>query len=217
MLRRSSLVHRFSGENIVQRFWSPFTVGTTGPDLKQYKFEEMISEIVHPMDFTCQVNRSSVGSKALLEDFFHVVLCGFDIVGVDVQTKSSSVSETHATGFVRLVHQRPLIGWKPATLLGAGGVPQVAEPLFHVPFVLHGEGCTQSGRLNHLSVRLSLAEAARNAGCPESVLACLSDAEALHMLATLRRANVNPSIITERTLRSVSKREDSWRSALGIL
>ena len=123
----------------------------------------------------------------------------------------------HASGFVRLVHQRPLLGWQPVTQLSAGGESRVAEPLFHVPFVVHGEGCTQSGLLNHLSVRLSLAEAARSAGCPESVLTCLNDAQVLQMVATLRRANVNPSVITERAVRSVSKREESWRNALDVL
>lgn len=105
-----------------ERFWHPFIVGRTGADLSSYRFRENLDGLRTPdADFTCQVN-GMIGGATLLENFFYVLLCGFDIVDVSFGWKSSmhDPCERYYKGSYVLSHSRPFLGWSPPVASGRG-------------------------------------------------------------------------------------------------
>lgn len=192
---------------LADKFWSPFKQDTGGADLRKYGFTSTLKSIVHPSVFTSQVN-GIVGGVPLLEDFFWTILTGFDIVHVGDAIEDGSYSK----GVYRLAHRRPFLGWTPSSTTLEG------EVTIDVPYCLHGEaGGFHGGELSHLTLRSPLvAELQKIREVPTSTLELLQNAEALKMLVALRRAGVKPPLITDRMLRSVSKKQDTWSNALGL-
>lgn len=185
---------------------APFKSNVTGADISKYSFHEALRNIAHPEVFTSQVN-GVVGGLPLVEDFFVVLLCGFDIVDIDVKTLSIEPAE--ASGTLRIAHRRTFLGWRP---------PSEGESIMDVPLYMRGEAFPCNGeKLSHLTMRCPFAEALRERRCPEGVSSCLTNPDALKMLVTLRRARVKPEIISERALLSASRKQERWCSALGML
>lgn len=111
----------------VEKFWQPFMVGRSGADLRLYRFRDNLRSIrTEDEDFTCQVN-GVVGGASILEDFFFVVLCGFDITDVSFAWKSSLYDPClpKYSGSYTLVHCRPFLGWKPPPPLTGPASSQV--------------------------------------------------------------------------------------------
>lgn len=101
----------------VERFWHPFMTAKTGACLSSYRFRENVDSIRTPdEDFTCQVN-GEVGGVRLLENFFSVLLCGFDISDVFFGWKSSICDPNgiNYSGRYVLSHSRPFLGWEPTS------------------------------------------------------------------------------------------------------
>lgn len=219
-MRRTSL-GRFPRNALAQQFWAPFASGdVSGYDLTKYKFSEGLRSLVHEPVFTCQVN-GYVGNMATLEDFFVVLLCGFDIQRVrivDAQQCGSPMEAPYvASGTFQAIHTRSLLGWKPANHSDINVAPLTVE----VPFHMRGEFCVDQHepKLNHLTFKAPLIQMLRekhHADVPANILDTLENADAVKMLVTLRRARVKPEIITDRALRSASKKQDTWSSALGL-
>jgi hypothetical protein len=193
---------------LAEQFWAPFKQEVRGPDLRRYRFNESIKRLVHPEVFTSQVN-GMVGGVPLVEDFFWTILTGFDIEHVST---IGSDEATGVTGTMHLVHRRPFMGWVPTADALTGDVT------VDVPFYLHGERAgSHSMELSHLTLRSPLLESLQEVhGVPAVTIELLQNLEALRMLVALRRANVKPALITDRMLRSVSKKQDTWSNALGL-
>ncbi|KAH9601338.1 hypothetical protein LSM04_000178 [Trypanosoma melophagium] len=279
---------RLTMRRVMERFWSPFCRSIRGPDLRAYGFREVFNSIrTHDDDFTCQVN-GQVGDAKLLEDFFILLLCGFDIVNVKVE--NSSVADAicdscNFKGTYTLEHTRPFLGWSPTSAstlsnlkipppLSSLPTPTSTTPVatnttnittvhnstnsttsypatFHistnisisnnsdmsnsnnnstgerrgldvpplvlqVPFTARLEGSEQ--RISHMILRSAALDlVAAHRSCPPAVRSCLKSVEAMQALVRLRRANVRPDIITDKTLLSIGTRKEAWSSALGIL
>lgn len=210
-MRRTSL-YRLSSA-IVDKFWAPFRQNISGYDLfTKYEFADALKAIAHRDIFTCQVN-GVAGGKERLEDFFLILLCPFDIAKVtfvgDGVTSPAHQSESAALGAYQLIHRRPFLGWK----------PDDATPLtVTVPFTMNGEVSHHHGQLSHLTLRSPLTQTLRESHrVPSGVVDLLDNADAMKMLVTLRRARVKPEIISERALLSVSRKQDTWCSALGLV
>lgn len=197
---------------LAEKFWHPFKQQTVGPDLRAYGFSEAMKSIAHPEVFTSQVN-SVVGGIPLLEDFFWTILTGFDITSVSTGGHVGADGDpSFVSGVVRLAHRRPFLGWVPTADCATG------ELTVDVPFHLHGETAEfHSGELSHLTLRSPFVEKLQSVrDVPPGTIELLQNMEALRMLVALRRANVKPALITERMLRSVSKKQDTWSNALGL-
>jgi hypothetical protein len=191
---------------LANKFWGPFKQQVIGPDLRTYGFTSNLKGFVHQSTFTSQVN-GIVGGVPLLEDFFWTLLTGFDVIHVGEAVEDGSYSK----GVYRLAHRRPFLGWTPTTN------PLEGEVTIDVPYCLYGEGCFHGGELSHLTLRSPLvAELQKIREVPAVTLELLQNAEALKMLVALRRAGVKPALITDRMLRSVSKKQDTWSNALGL-
>lgn len=230
---------------VMMRFWSPFSRGHVGPDLDTYGFKEVFDSMrTNDSDFTCQVN-GQVGDARLIEDFFHVILCGFDVVNVELKkigAADASVDPFNFEGIYTLAHTRPFLGWRPPTAsnrlpstAAAGGdgdapgpkAPAAAAapvfrgvergaPLLKVPFSARLEGCERI--ISHMTFRTTALEViCGHHDCPVAVRSCLQNVEALRALVALRRAKVRADIITDKTLLGMTNRKDLWSSALGIL
>lgn len=249
----------------VERFWHPFMAAKTGPNLSSYRFRENIDSMRTPdEDFTCQVN-GEVGGVSLLENFFSVLLCGFDISDVFFGWKTSicDPTEMHYSGRYVLRHSRPFLGWYPPLHSASQGSPPGEEiesrtlnmgtssqdslsgdfnsikntlpdsglhyasrrgdsiqqstefPRLEVPFFMHVEGGGSQELLSHIVfsspafLRLS-----RMQGCPSIVHECLSHSKALKLIAALRRAQVEPNLITAEAVLKAAKSSENWMDAL---
>eukprot|EP00796_Vickermania_ingenoplastis_P006135 gene6135-4415_t len=228
----------------VERFWLPFMAGTTGEDLHKYRFRENLNTIRTPdNDFTCQVN-GCVGGAALLEDFFFVLLSGFDIQNVTFAWRSSLYDPclTNYCGSYTLVHARPFLGWKPAVVASHPLVPphtlsnldnstvvsntfrntsrrrrEEAPAVIQVPFSMHVEGGGSHELLSHIAFRSpALRHVVKEEECPEDVRQCLRNPKAVQMIASLRRAYVDPQYITAEALLSATRTRETWADALHI-
>ncbi|CCW61384.1 unnamed protein product [Phytomonas sp. EM1] len=164
---------------LVVKFWSPFNQGRKGFSLSVYNFKENLDNIVLPNHFTVQLN-GVVGGRGLLEDFFTVLLCGFDIENVVVKapcgvSPSGAFVADHFTlcGDYTISHVRSFLGWKPSThgnaLLPSETV--LASALFpeqpqlqdlstaqdhlqlKIPFRVYVEGSLTHPRLCHMVLR----------------------------------------------------------------
>ncbi|KAH8604245.1 hypothetical protein ERJ75_001737900 [Trypanosoma vivax] len=104
---------------VIKRFWSPFNQSLKGPDLRAYGFVENFNSIrTRDEDFTCQVNEH-VGDAKLVEDFFIVLLCGFDFLHVNVERQvgaNGAFDPQRFCGTYTLAHTRPFLGWRPLLL-----------------------------------------------------------------------------------------------------
>lgn len=216
---------------IMARFWSPLNRGHTGPDLDTYGFREVFATIrTGDNDFTCQVN-GQVGGARLIEDFFLVLLCGFDVVDVKVVKPSLSdvlADPVNCEGTYTIVHSRPFLGWGPPGAGGDGRSTLLLPPgdgdgprgrsvrLLEVPFTARLEG---SGEIiSHMIFRSAVHRTiAAQPDCPATVRSCLESPEALRAVARLRRAKVRADLITDKTLLGITAKKDTWSSALGIL
>lgn len=260
----------------VERLWAPFTQGLCGPELRQYRFREQLDAVCVPGNLcTFQVN-GQVGKARVLEDFFTILLCGFDIVEARVYQRTAAHAQPDSgnasshDGHYLLLHTRPFLGWKPPqispptplppspawpdfsaltsaangghgidlpvpsggpaaafsslTLGGAGGsegaaaaVPLAAQSIIKVPFTSRVECCMANNRASHVILRSPVLDLiAAQPNCPEEVRSCLKNANALQMLAGLRRAGVKPNIIAAKTLLSANQKNEAWATALGI-
>nr|CCC93016.1 conserved hypothetical protein [Trypanosoma congolense IL3000] len=240
------MANAFDMGRVMQRFWSPFSRHIRGPNLHAYGFGEMFNDIRTPdSDFTCQVN-GRVGGAKLVEDFFIVLLCGFDFERVKIERQMAPGGTTDPcqfSGTYVLAHTRPFLGWKPRLIersvdrctpspsCSSGATaenrevclerPPSAKESFpslviNVPFTARLEG--NVGRISHLVFRSPVIDVITvHESCPETVRSCLQNPEALQALVTLRRANVRPSIITDKTLMGITAKKEAWSSALGIL
>lgn len=208
---------------VTQQLWAPFTkdVNLSSYDLSKYGFPETLRTLIHEPVFTCQVN-GFVGPAAVLEDFFHVLLCGFDVKDVRIgdihhQPPPPLNGSFVAQGSFKIAHSRPLLGWKPSHITNAAtDMPLTLD----IPFHMRGEFCADhhEAKLNHLTFKAPLTQCLRDCrDVPRNVVETLESTEALKMLVTLRRARVRPDIITDRALRSASRKQDTWCSALGML
>ncbi|KEG13658.1 hypothetical protein DQ04_00861000 [Trypanosoma grayi] len=249
---------------LMGRFWSPFCRRHVGPDLRSYGFTEVFQTICTQDNFTCQVN-GQVGDDRLIEDFFIVLLCGFDFADVHVEQSSLTDALGHPHNFkgtYTLAHTRPFLGWRPPSVVPRlapssaveaaaaaaadtveGGIageqsdtPRSAAdaaceesvaassllqmspsvPLVKVPFSARLEGTEH--HISHMILRSpALDVITSDANCPATVQRCLENPEALRVLVSLRRANVRPDIITDKTLLGITTKKEAWSSALGIL
>ncbi|RNF25914.1 uncharacterized protein Tco025E_01918 [Trypanosoma conorhini] len=127
--------------SVMKRFWSPFCRGIVGPELHTYGFSQVFDSIrTGDSDFTCQVN-GKVGDARLIEDFFIMILSGFDFV--DVKVATSSVSDAvcnpcNFKGFYTLEHTRPFLGWAPPVVAPTPRIaPRDKRPV--VPNADYGE------------------------------------------------------------------------------
>ncbi|RNF09015.1 hypothetical protein TraAM80_02412 [Trypanosoma rangeli] len=240
----------------MKRFWSPFCRGLVGPNLQMYGFSQVFDSIrTDDNDFTCQVN-GQVGGTRLIEDFFIVILCGFDFV--DVKVESSSMTDAvrdpcNFKGFYVLAHSRPFLGWAPFVVAPSleiephdkGSVVSSfdrSEPselqedssgnqllvhsrnsnaeqprrLLKVPFTSRIE--EHEGGLSHMTLRSPIFDVIMgDHNCPATLKHCLQNKEAIEAIVRLRRANVRPELITDKTLLAITTKKESWASALGIL
>ena len=187
---------------IVDRFWSPFKQTTTAGHLPG-DMQRVLEELTTPRNFSCLVNGVLGHSPTLIEDFFVVVLTGFDVEGVKVDKLSEQ--RCMAEGRMTLQHQRTFLGW--------AATGQQIE----VPYHLSMEGCVNGARASHITLRTGFVPALEQAGCPSNVIDCMAKPEATKMLVALRRAKVRPELISVRALQSATKQQDKWRSALDLL
>ncbi|RHW70342.1 hypothetical protein DPX39_090061000 [Trypanosoma brucei equiperdum] len=103
-------------------------------------------------------------------------------------------------------------------LVQTGGNTEAPVPslILNVPFTARLEG--NVGRISHMILRSpAIGVIAAHQCCPAEVGSCLQNPEALQALVTLRRANVRPEMITDRTLVGITAKKAAWCSALGIL
>ncbi|ORC92035.1 uncharacterized protein TM35_000042490 [Trypanosoma theileri] len=268
---------RLTMRRVMTRFWSPFCRRITGPDLRAYGFHEVFNSIrTHDDDFTCQVN-GQVGDAKLVEDFFILLLCGFNIM--DVKLENSSMTDAindscNFKGTYTLEHARPFLGWSPTSVNTSSNLkisspllsfptPNCSTPitntttnttaataftsgdsnsmnssscdgdsditavkrrldapppplLLRVPFTARLEGSERG--ISHMILRSpALNLVAAHHSCPPAVRSCLQNSDAMQALVRLRRANVRPDIITDKTLMSIGARKEAWSSAMGIL
>lgn len=248
----------------VERFWYPFMAAKTGPNISLYRFRENIDSMRTPdADFTCQVN-GEVGGVGLLENFFSVLLCGFDISDVFFRWKTSTCdpNETHYSGHYILSHSRPFLGWYPPVHSSKKGNPPVEAissspvnmgsssapscgvdfsssrtppdsglhyasrrgksmqrctefPRLEVPFFMHVEGGGSQDLLSHIVFSSpAFSRLSRMHGCPSTVQECLSHSKALKLITALRRAQVEPELITAEAVLKAAKSSDNWVDAL---
>lgn len=211
--------HRDELQRSVERFWYPFMQTRVDLDLSFRRFAANFRDIRTPdNDFTCQVNRIA-GGATLIENFFLILLSGFDITSVFFGWKSSlsdSCTSLYSGKYV-LVHTKPFLGWEPAesklvsdpssVSLAYGtqhselGGQNVHGYSIQVPFSMHVEGGGSKELLSHISFHSSaLDRIAKIPECPESVRRCLANHDAMQMCAALRRASVDPSNITAEAL-----------------
>lgn len=186
---------------LAERFWSPFNRQITGADVGKYGIATALERITDPASFSCTVN-GICGNAAVAEDFFVVLLTGFDIEGA--QLFPGAETDTYLDGCLNLVHTRPFLGWKPT------------QTAFKLPFAMQVE-CASDFVISHVNLKAPVAEALVAAGCPPEVAEITKNAEAMRMLTTLRRVKVKPEVISLNALKSASKTQPKWSSALGIM
>ncbi|EKG03227.1 hypothetical protein TCSYLVIO_005736 [Trypanosoma cruzi] len=88
--------------------------------------------------------------------------------------------------------------------------------LLKVSFSARMEG-SESG-ISHIILRSPVIDVIMGShDCPATLQSCLKNEEAIKAVVTLRRANVRPELITDKTLLEITAKKESWASALGIL
>lgn len=191
---------RETARRFAERFWAPFAQGTNGADVGAYRLRENLESICMPPGvFTAQVN-GAVGGARIVEDYFSVLLAGFDIaqcqLGASEGSLRSPLDPCHYKGSLTLVHARRFLGWAPQ-VTPAGGAPTV-----QLPFSMHVEaGVAQAQPLiSHLVLRVPVADYLAALNCPPSVRRALADPKTVQAIAALRRAGADTGVITADSL-----------------
>eukprot|EP00758_Cryptobia_borreli_P005542 Tbor_TRINITY_DN4921_c0_g1::TRINITY_DN4921_c0_g1_i2::g.9985::m.9985 len=189
-------VHKVNRAN---KFWAPVSSGVRGQDIGNYNIMESLKEIT-ANDVTCQVN-GVVGDRSLVEDFFLILLTGFDVLKTST---TSTKNDSHYDGDVFVRHSRNFIGWQPTN----------SEYCF--PYHLVLEGQDNAGRATHVTLNVPLGDSLKKSDCPIEVVTCVNTPEAMKMLVALRRIRVKSEVISYGALMSASKKKASWCDALGV-
>jgi hypothetical protein len=185
-------------------FWAPFQSGTVGPELSSYDFTASMKRLAQrDCVYHCG---GSQGGIEVAEDFFVMLLSGFDVVAVDTHSLVQINDHTACGhGHLCLKHTRSFVSWAPS------------DKEFNVPFSSSLEACADSGRLTSVAMDTNLVSSLLAAGCPADSAACVANTESMKMLVALRRVKVKSSIISLNALISASKKQETWASALGIM
>lgn len=194
---------------LCEAFWSPFNQRIVGHDLAKYAVAAAWDTALVPDNgFSCLWNGRQ-GGRAVAEDFFHVLLAGFDVAAVTLE-KENNADDARFVGALKIRHARTFLGWRPSS-----------DCVLAVPFTTSLTAVTGAGGARLARVEFScvpaLPSALLRAGCPPSVAALVTDDAALAMFGALRRARVKPEIITANALMSASRKQPAWSSALGIM
>lgn len=200
-INRCLMFHRryfLHNRPLCEKFWSPFNKSIVGYDLSKYNFNSTLKDIA-PNGLSCSWN-GRMGNGQVVEDFFTVVLAGFDVTGVSLAPGGDG---RVFSGVVQMQHTRPFISWKPTHINMA------------LPFTMKLEAIDNA--ISHIHFRCDLRDELVRVGCPPEIAACVDNQEAMSMLVALRRVRVKPDIITYNALLSASKKHATWSSALGIL
>jgi hypothetical protein len=184
---------------VYDRFWAPFKQNISGYDLQKYALNQAFQQVGGP-GFSCAWN-GRVGNQNVIEDYFTMLLSGFDIV--DIQTHSCADNKRF-DGAIKVAHVRSFLSWKPT------------QAEFTIPFQMKLE-TGLDGRLSHVSFRANLKDQLVQAGCPREIAELTDNSDAMNMLVTLRRVRVKPEVITYNALLSASRKQEMWASALGML
>ncbi len=241
-------------DEAMRLWWKPFLAvpPTTGYLLKPYNLHSYWSSIVEPDEFSAvwpQLTQGKPQEKGTLsldvcrsiEDYFVVLLSGFDVL--DVTWSAQAVSLSHATpsqgpnkstvqhsanGVLQLKHARTFVSWAPtdsliplpfSMTLGLKRRPALpgdageALPNAGVP----PPTVTSEFGVTRVEFSADLVSTLLSAGCPQTIANCTQNKDAMTMLMTLRRAGVKPQAITYNALLSASRKQEKWASALGIL
>lgn len=230
----SSEFHR----GVREHFWRPVNAhaasankdGTppVGDDVARYHMLEhmqsmMDGSIVPPPRFMWA--GLSTDEPRIVEDFLYFFTTGFDIKRVEV-------ADDDNCHFV-VNHRRSFLGWKPAanqlqeTASPSGSVEgksKAVEPSIIIPFNMELTAMPRP-RNTFQTVRFTwdLGAALRRAASaglvskpPPEVQECLEDMEAIQMVIALRKAGVKSDVISWRALKSATKKQSKWASALGV-
>lgn len=184
---------------LINRFWNPFTVGVTGPDIQGYRFREALETLADPTFTGGKWLGKKVTSLLDVENQLVVLLSGFDIF---VKYDPLLAPKT-----IRLVHCRRFLGWHPND--------QVSKNTYEVPFTM-SITASKKDLMKDLKFDAPFHETLKKAGCPEPVFTCLNLPEAMDMMVTLRRARVPPQLITHQALLSVEQKKPDWMRALQL-
>jgi hypothetical protein len=154
----------------------------------------------------------------LMEDYWIMVLTGFDVTKVDL-----------AANQLELTHARPFVSWArtdktltlPFTCDIDGLTTSSTSAIGAADAADTTTGATNADDLGPLATSLhfkaDLGAALLKAGCPPEIAAMTTNPEAMKMLVVLRRANVKSQVVTYNALKSASRKQETWCSALGIL
>jgi hypothetical protein len=154
---------------LCEKFWSPFNRKLVGCELATYAVSEMLTQVVDQRHFSCSWN-GQFGNSKLIEDFFAVLVSGFDIGGVIID--EGGWTQTTCKGSIHLHHTRDFLGWKPT------------HSSFFVPFRMRVEAIPKesNSRIAHLSFQCDLKQELLHSGCPQPIADLLGKKDALKII-----------------------------------